>query len=76
MEAGEQLKGAIAHLRFAQPAETAGELAAGEDVGGHRQIGKRQHLLMDEADAARQRIAGARERDRLARDPQLAAIGP
>ncbi len=75
MQPREQLAGPRAHLGFAQPPETAGQLAAGKDVRRHRQIRERQHLLMHEPDPARQRIARTPERHGLVADAQFAAIG-
>ena len=65
----------LAHRAFAQPAEPARQLASGEDVAGYREIRKQQHLLMHQADPARQRVARRCERNRLPVEPQLAAIG-
>src|SRR5262245_14072526 len=75
VQAREKRARAVAHRRLAQRAETAGELAAGEDVAGDGEIRKEQHLLVDEADAARERVARRRERNGLPAKPQLTAVG-
>jgi hypothetical protein len=63
LEAREEIAGARVHFGLAEPAEAPSDLPPREDVRGGRQVRKREHLLVHEPDAARQRIARARERD-------------
>ena len=70
----DQRPGPVAHRPLAQE-PAASQLAPGEDVGGHAQVRKREHLLVHDADAVRQRVARPRERDRPAVEAQLAAVG-
>jgi hypothetical protein len=63
------------HLPLEKPPASR-NLAAGEDVGGHRQVGKGEHLLVDHADAPFEPLARAREVQRLAAPVHGAAVGP
>ena len=48
---------------------------ADEDVLGDVEVGKQQRLLIDRGDAQSLRLRGASDRDRLAVEQDLAAIG-
>ena len=66
---------ALAHLRVTQPAARM-QFAAGEDIGADAQVGEREHLLIDHADAAIDRVARARHFERLVAPADVAALGP
>ena len=65
---------ARAHRGFIEPA-VAADLAAGEDVARHAEVGKAQHLLVDHADAVLDRLARARVVEAPAVPADLAGVG-
>ena len=65
---------AVAHLGIAEPSATR-DLAAGEDVSRHRQVGKGEHLLIDHADAALERLARTAEVETLVVPVNRAGVG-
>ena len=72
-ELGEDRLGFAEHL---SPADhLAAILVADEDVLGDVQVGKEQRFLIDRGDAEALRLGGAADRDRLAGEQDLAAIG-
>ena len=70
---GEDLLGLAKHL--SPPDHGAAILVADENVLGDVEIGKQQRFLIDRGDAQPLRLGGAANRDRLAAQKDLAAIG-
>ncbi len=62
------------HLALVEQSRSAGRLAIGEDIGGHREVGKEIQLLEDDADAELPGLQGIADDHRFATQDERPAI--
>ena len=75
MQLVEDRRGALAHLGVAQPSAAPVSSRPAKMLPVTRQVREAEHLLVDHADAALERVARAAEVQPLAVPVQLAGVG-